>query len=206
MPAGIYELFIQDEEACIFSQEVMIEEPHKLLLEVSKDTSILLGCSVELKSFTNSSDSLIYQWSPIDSLNCGDCPRTITQPFFTTNYKLLVIDESGCEAKEEVLITVEKPRNVYIPNVFSPNLDGINDEFLIYTGKEVERIVTLKIFDRWGELVYQNDGFPPNTPSEGWKGNFKGEKMSNGVFIYLAVVRFVDGKEIQYQGDVTLLR
>jgi len=206
IPSGVYELSILDQEGCISNQEVIIEEPQELLLEVSKDTSIVLGCPVELKSFSNSTDSLIYQWSPLEALTCPDCPRTIAQPFFTTNYELLIIDESGCEAVDEVLISIVKPRDVFIPNVFSPNGDGVNDAFLIYTSKEVELIVSLKIFDRWGELVFEGNDFPPNVVSEGWTGEFKQESMNPGVFVYVAVVRFLDGAEIQYAGDVTLLR
>ncbi len=206
MPAGTYTLYIQDEVGCVFSQEEVLVEPAEIFVNLPNDTTVILGCPVELRSFTNSSDSLIYQWSPLDSLVCADCPRTIARPYFTTNYELLIIDESGCEAKDDILISIEKPRNVYIPNVFSPNLDGINDEFLIYSDKEVATIVTLKIFDRWGELVFQNDDFPPNDASEGWKGDFKEEQMGNGVFVYVAVIRFLDGVEIRYQGDVTLLR
>ena len=206
LPAGDYELYILDDQGCISSQDFFIEEPQELLLEVSKDTSIVLGCPVELRSFTNSTDSIIYQWSPLTDLVCADCPRTIAQPFFTTNYELLIMDESGCEAIDEVLISVDKPRNVYIPNVFSPNGDGINDAFLVYTSKEVDLIVTLKVFDRWGELVFEGNDFPPNDIREGWTGNFKEESMNPGVFVYVAVVRFLDGTEIQYQGDVTLLR
>lgn len=206
LPAGNYELYTLDDQGCISSQEFSIGEPQKLFLEVSKDTSIVLGCPVELRSFTNSNDSIIYQWSPITDLTCTDCPRTTAQPLFTTNYELLIIDEAGCEAFDDVLINVEKPRDVYIPNVFSPNGDGINDAFLVYTGKEVELIVTLKVFDRWGELVFEGNDFPPNLTSEGWTGKFKEEAMNPGVFVYVAIVRFLDGTEIQYQGDVTLLR
>ena len=66
--------------------------------------------------------------------------------------------------------------------------------------------MTLKVFDRWGELVFEGNDFPPNLTSEGWTGKFKEEAMNPGVFVYVAIVRFLDGTEIQYQGDVTLLR
>ena len=206
LPPGNYELYMLDDQGCISSQDFFIGEPQELLLEVSKDTSIVLGCPVTLRSFTNSNDSLIYQWSPLTDLDCADCPRTIAQPFSNTNYELLIIDESGCEAIDDVLISVENPRNVYIPNVFSPNGDGINDAFLVYTGKEVDLVVTLKVFDRWGDLIFERNDFPPNLTSEGWTGKFKEVPMNPGVFVYVAVVRFLDGTEAQYQGDVTLLR
>ena len=63
-----------------------------------------------------------------------------------------------------------------------------------------------RIFDRWGELVYQEENFQPNNPGSGWDGNFNGKPMNPAVFVYFAEVRFIDGSVKQFKGDITLAR
>jgi gliding motility-associated-like protein len=95
---------------------------------------------------------------------------------------------------------------VYIPNVFSPNGDGINDFFTIYGNKDVEQVLEMRIFDRWGNFVYANNRFPPNEENYGWDGAFKNIAMNPAVFAYWAHVQFTDGSVAFYKGDVTLVR
>ena len=81
-----------------------------------------------------------------------------------------------------------------------------NDVFTIYAGDGVKQINVLRIFDRWGELVYEGYNFPPNDPLFGWDGIFRGEPMNPAVFAYYTIVDFIDGKQRLYKGDVTLAR
>ena len=102
--------------------------------------------------------------------------------------------------------TLEIPPEIFIPNVFSPNGDGTNDVFYISTNSEVEEVLTLRIFDRWGGLLFENSNFPPNDPALGWDGRSSGTFMQPGVYVYWANLRTVDGLEIVKIGDVTLVR
>lgn len=100
--------------------------------------------------------------------------------------------------------------DVYIPNVFTPNNDGKNDYFTVYGGVNVKRINNLKIFDRWGEMVFDKDNFPPNLEIEGWDGSIKHKDNSTpfntAVFVYSAEVEFINGEKETFKGDVTLIR
>ena len=101
---------------------------------------------------------------------------------------------------------MDKKRGVYIPNAFSPNGDGINDEIMIFANPGVELVEEFLIFDRWGELVFENTNFLPNDADQGWDGKLKGEKMSPAVFTWFAKVRYLDGEKQMFKGDVVLVR
>ena len=85
------------------------------------------------------------------------------------------------------------PKEIFIPNIFTPNDDGVNDVFFIFGGDLVESIITFEIFDRWGNEVYDAQNFQPNDPANGWDGTFKDEKLSPAVFSYKAFVKYFGG-------------
>jgi gliding motility-associated-like protein len=116
-----------------------------------------------------------------------------------------VEDEDGCVAEERILVQVSRKRNIYPPNIFSPNQDGENDYFTLYA-KGVVEIRKLAIFDRWGEELFVRERFLPNDESLGWDGTFKGEPMNPGVYVWYAEVLFPDGEYEVIYGDVTILR
>ena len=109
-------------------------------------------------------------------------------------------------AEDEIVVRVRKDRLIYIPNAFTPNDDGFNDLFMIHGGQGVKQIKTFRIFNRWGEILYEGYNFQPNDPDFGWNGKFKEERLNPGVFVYLAEVEFIDGRVEIYKGDVTLVR
>jgi gliding motility-associated-like protein len=127
-------------------------------------------------------------------------------PYYTTTYEIQAVDENGCTAINEVTISVKKPRAVYIPNAFSPNGDGDNEKFTVYAGGEVVQVNYLRIFSRWGELLFENDNFGPNDERLGWDGYFKGDVVQSGVYVYVAEVLFVDGEALLFKGDLTVLK
>jgi gliding motility-associated-like protein len=102
---------------------------------------------------------------------------------------------------------VDKELNIYIPNVFSPDDDGHNDIFMIFADdKSVVKIKSFQIFDRWGDLVFEDYDFLPNDPAHGWDGSLRGQDMNPAVFVWYAKIELVDGREVLFEGDVTLQR
>jgi len=113
----------------------------------------------------------------------------------------------GCMAQDNLALTVDVDVDIYIPNVFSPNDDGINDYVTVFTeADKVRRVVYLEIFDRWGNQVFVGEDFEPNDPLKGWDGSFKGKKMNPAVFAYIARVELINGDLVNRKGDITLLR
>ncbi len=205
---GDYLLTVRDSVGCLNEFPFIIPEAEITQVEVSEDRIITLGDEIVLHSFVigENSDSVAYEWSPGEQLSCTDCPDPVATPFFDTEYQLTITDRRGCTDTASVLITVNRDRAVYIPNAFSPNADGINDYFFIRTDQSVARIRSLRIYNRWGAVVYEQFQFPPNDTAFGWNGNFKNQPLNSGVYVYVAVIEFVDQTTQQYSGDITLFR
>lgn len=204
---GAYTLVVQDAYNCAAAVEVAILPPFIPEVTLSVGPVLELGDSLLLEPELNMPFNQVasWQWTPADGLSCTDCPSPWARPFRPTIYRLQITDQNGCTAEADVVVQVDRRRNLYAPTIFSPNGDGENDRFLLF-GRGVAEIQTLRIFDRWGNQLYLNEHFQPNEESEGWDGRFRGQDMNPGVFVWQAVIKFVDGAVEVYAGDVTLYR
>ena len=209
---GVYNICVQDAAGCNWDTEVEVVQPNELILDLGLDVSIKLGDSTQLHAEVNVPrgmiDTLI--WSGTAELDCQDEPNCfdpwVLNLFNSTVFEATVFDTTGCFATDQVKVDVEKERLIYIPNAFSPNGDLENDIFTIYAGYGIKEINVFQIYNRWGEMVYQNSGFQPNDPSEGWDGTFRNQSLNPAVFAYFAEIEFIDGVKKLYKGDVTLLK
>ena len=137
----------------------------------------------------------------------SDCLTQVVTPLVSTVYSIVVEALNGCVDEDKVTVIVDRRRQVYIPNVFSPNLDGANDLFSIYAKPgTVLKINSLQVFDRWGNSLFLLEDFQPNNPTIGWDGSYKGQPMNPGVFVYVAEIEFIDGERTIFKGDVTIVR
>lgn len=153
-----------------------------------------------------SPDVTSWRWSPSPGLSCLDCPDPTAAPKQTTEYAVEVRNDGRCPAKDYLTIYVVCNRgNLYIPNTFSPNGDGMNDRFYP-RGKGVFMIKSLRVFNRWGELVFERLNFNPNDASAGWDGTYKGKRLSPDVFVYVCEIVCDNNQLLNYKGDVTLLQ
>ncbi|MEM8906850.1 MAG: gliding motility-associated C-terminal domain-containing protein [Bacteroidota bacterium] len=207
LSGGTFDVFVQDINGCQASQSVFIYEPPLFTVNAGEDRTIRLGETTRLVGQVFPYFGQSIQWSPGDSLERPTELTTVARPSSTTLYNLIITDTtSGCVVVDDVLVQVDKVRDVYIPNVFSPNGDGNNDQFYIFAGSGVRRVLRFKVFDRWGEVVYEAEDFPANAFKFGWDGRFRGKDMNPAVFVYFAEVEFIDDEIILYKGDVTLLK
>ncbi|MEO1627514.1 MAG: gliding motility-associated C-terminal domain-containing protein, partial [Bacteroidota bacterium] len=121
--------------------------------------------------------------------------------------QFFAFDDNGCEAEGRIQIRVNKDRSIYVPTGFTPNGDQVNDLLLVH-GKE-SRVATIRyfrIFDRWGEMVFEARDFRPNDSSIGWNGEFDKRPMNPGVFVWVVEAEFEDGYREVYKGSSTLIR
>jgi gliding motility-associated-like protein len=212
LPASNYTVYAADQRGCTGSTTVTITQPDPIQLSITTGingtVTLEMGNSVQLVTNTNvlNPGSLNYIWTSAPNISCLNCPSPIVNPLAPQRYTVNVTDADGCTAGTSVNVEVLKNRNIFIPNVFTPNNDSNNDEFLIYGGLGVTNVKSLKIFDRWGELVFEDKNFLPNDRNHSWDGRFQGEIMRPNVFIYMIEIEFVDGLTIPYKGDVTLIR
>ncbi len=147
-----------------------------------------------------------YLWTPASGLSCVNCLNPIALPKVTTSYKLTVTNAGGCSSSDAITITVLcGAENLFMPNTFSPNGDGSND--LYYPrGKGIQTVRSLRIFNRWGEMVYRRDNFRPNDPSSAWDGRFQGRELPPDVFVYMIDVVCENQSIVTLKGDIALIR
>lgn len=203
---GFYTLEIQDANGCLLDTTFYITQPEEVLVELGPDLVVDYGDSIQLQALTNLLDSFSVEWGQPDLVSCPNCQETWAQPFATTTLSIVVKDKNGCTASDNLTLIVEKSDAVFIPNAFSPNLDNINDFFTVYADPSVRRIKALRVFDRWGQLMYENYDFPPNKEQIGWNGKRQDQWLDPAVFSYFAEVEFVDSRVELFEGDVTLVK
>ncbi len=169
----------------------------------NQDTIIYLGSSVDLDA--NSPCGISYQWQPTTGLDDPTIPNPIASPTETTTYKYQV-NTGQCIATDRITITVIDPTTVdcsklLFPSAFTPNGDGLNDDFSFDTPQVVlDHFKLLEIFDRWGNRVFRTED-----PNIRWDGTFAGQPVNPGVFLYR--VQFgCHGEEKNQVGQVTLIR
>ena len=202
---------------CSDTTNVNISEPPPITIKFADIVDsvpiprILVGLGTEVRLnpiITGSLPIDSVSWTPKDYLTFTSEPlRPLVKPLDDRTYKLRVTDVNGCIGQAEILVELERNRNIFIPNVFSPNDDDKNDYFGVFSGVGVKTINFIRIYDRWGELLFQNQNLAPTSdPSQGWDGTFRGKVVQQGVYVYLVEVEFEDGIKLLYRGDVTVAR
>ena len=210
----VYDISVGD--GCFVDTLITITEPAPISVNLPTEVEIELGDTLyqlnPIISATTQIDSFI--WSPPTGLLCSNqppgivnCPNPFVNITESMSYTLTIIDENGCVASDDIFLDVDANRNVFIPNIFTPNDDGRNDVFRIYTGLGVQSINYFRVFNRWGSLVFDIADIAPSADGTvGWDGRFRGERVNPDVYVYLIEVTFLDGRTLLYRGDVTVLR
>lgn len=172
---------------------------------IPDNISIASGSNVTLNT-TNSPDITSWQWTPTTALSCVSCREPIASPNLDVTYTAVVTNAGGCSARDKVSISITCVEgNLYMPNTFSPNNDGMNDVFYP-RGKGIADIKLFRIFNRWGALVYERSNFAANDASAGWLGTFRNQALTSDVFVYMIEVMCANGQLFKYKGNVTLVR
>jgi gliding motility-associated-like protein len=143
-----------------------------------------------------------YQWTPTTGLSNPNGQITNATPTQTTTYTVQVTDGiciKSASVKVDVLEIACDRTFVYIPNAFSPNGDLEND--VLYVRSAVATKILFRIFDRWGELVFET-----SDQNQGWDGTFRGKLLDPDTYDYYLEATCVDGEDKIIKGNVTLLR
>ena len=205
LTSGQYNLSLTDASGCSLDEGVTLKDLPELTLNLGQDVTIYAGETYVINPSANFIiDSII--WDNKQSLVCEPlCLNPVAGPEVTTTYKARAFDESGCEVSDAITIKVLEKTSVYVPNTFSPDGNGINDKWVIFTDNTVKQIKTLFIYDRWGESLVELENFPPNDYEYGWNGRFRGKPVESGVYVYYFIVEFENGKTKVFKGDITIL-
>ena len=166
--------------------------------------TVQAGSSITIPA-TYSSNVTSWIWSPVTGLSCSNCATPDASPQFTTNYQVNVSDSNGCKNTGYIqVIVICNNSNLFIPNTFSPNGDGNNDVFYP-RGVGLSRVKFLRVYNRWGQVVFERMNFDVNDAASGWDGTFKGRKASPDVYIYQAEVVCGNGEVITINGNISLI-
>ncbi|NNC96241.1 MAG: hypothetical protein HKN92_11840, partial [Chitinophagales bacterium] len=151
-------------------------------------------------------------WSPDTAISCIQCFNPVISPIESMYYYASAYWRYNgviCSESDSVLVEVQKKCDedlVFLPNAFSPDLDGKNDVFYV-RGRGIKQVKRFSVFNRWGEKIYENVNFEPNNEYYGWTGNsINNEKLNTGVYVYFVEVICENGDKIDRRGNVQLIR
>lgn len=187
--SGIYSVMIDFVCGQYFEEIIVTYNDYDFFVDLGVDTAFCFGDSIVLNA--DSPYALEYLWQD----------GTIAEQFVvkqTGNYALTISD--GCtEESDQVFLQLISCCEVFVPNVFSPNFDGTNDDFLTFSNCDFPAF-NLKVFNRWGAEVFQT-----NDQYRAWNGRFKGKDAQQGVYVWL--MQYNDGVADQVlSGSVTLVK
>ncbi len=170
-----------------------------------EDPTIVSGRSTPVP-VTYNGDIIRYEWTPPRDLTCTDCPFPNARPRYDTRYSLTVTDRRGCTSTAEIQVNVVcSGSNVFLPTTFSPNGDGSNDIFYV-RGTGLFSVKSFRVFNRWGQMVFEKLNFQPNQQTHGWNGKLNGKDLSSDVYVYAVEVMCDNGEVFIEKGNVMLLR
>ncbi|MFK7980389.1 MAG: T9SS type B sorting domain-containing protein [Saprospiraceae bacterium] len=204
-----YAVLVKDANDCELSKQINFAPTTSFDLSLINFQAVEKGTDFQLPLdiIDNGASIESIQWWPNVGLSCTDCPQPYLTEFKNRRYEVTVKDNMGCEQKTKIEIAILQPNLFYSPTIFSPNDDGQNDVFSIYTNtKFVKQINNLTIFDRYGNLIFQQSVIVNNADLVTWNGRYKGKIMPIGAYIYAGELELLDGEIEQFSGTLNLIR
>ncbi len=178
-----------------------------LRVSFGDDVTIERGDSIKLTPSVSSTKNVVLSWRPSASVPCKSCLNPIVSPKTTTVYELEARDTvNGCIRSDDIIVNVKTCVGVYIPNAFSPNDDGRNDYFTVYTAPCIKQVLVLSVYNRWGALMFTRTNFEPNDDKLGWDGLVNGKPVPNDVYAFYVELEQKDGSMQRYRGDISVTR
>lgn len=176
-----------------FEQNVMINSPEA---DAGKDTIVLPNTNFQL----HASGGSFYLWSPSTGLNNPGIANPSGNIADDIRYKVKVTTVEGCVDTASVLVTIFKGSAVYVPNVFTPNNDGLNDELKPYL-IGIKSLSFFTVYDRWGKKI-----FSTTSMTQGWDGSAAGKKLESGTYVWVLKAEDIIGKKYDLKGKVMIVK
>ncbi len=199
LTSGTKTITIKDSYCGILTKTVVVDVKASPYVYAGTDLTIVDGDAVTLQGNSTGTAASI-AWTPNTTLTGANTFTPVATPRITTNYTLTVTEQNGCVSSDNMVVTVI-PYCVKPMNAFTPNGDGFNDKWLVTSGGACTKQVIAKVFNRYGELVYNNENY-----NNDWDGTYKGKPVADGTYYYVLQYRLINGNSIPMKGDVTILR
>jgi len=203
LSAGYHRVTYVNHNGCTDTIPVVVPQPLPIEAIVTPDTVTLPlgGSHAVLVTYLNATNPS-FNWTNTLGFSCTDCPNPVVSGYAPGQYVVTVSMQNGvatCYGSTTLVVNVLPHTKSFVPNAFTPNGDGNNDVFLVY-GEDI-KTVSMRIFNRWGELVYET-----NNSLAGWDGTYKGQLQMPSVFSYEVTITYLDNTTDFKKGTVTLVR
>lgn len=175
-------------------------------VNIGTGSQVVAGTAVPFNPVLTNGPFKTYSWTPSTLLSCNNCPNPIATINNNITYRLQVENIYGCSGSDTISYQVlcSKDEQVFIPNAFSPDGDGINDVFMVH-GKGIQ-VDYFKVFNRWGQLVFDGgSNYLPNLAQYGWNGKVQGKAATQDVYVYMVQLKCTAGGTFVYKGNVSLM-
>ena len=174
-------------------------------VNLGRDTTLLVGSTIYLQPQL-SNDVTKILWTPSFYLSCITCTNPLISPKENINYITTVQNSFGCTATDTLKIKLQcTDSGLFIPNSFTPNKDGVND-VLYPRGKGIKTIKYFRIFNRWGELIFEKRDFNIDDKNMGWDGTYMGKDLPTDVFVYSTEMICDGGESFALKGTIMIIR
>ena len=201
---GIDSVTVTDSRGCSVDTGFVVANDSAFTITGVPDTATInqgdiIQLGLEVKN--NGAGNASYNWTPSLGLSCSDCLAPQASPFTTTDYVITASTDSGCKASTQISITVIPQHQLYVPNAFTPNNDGVNDYWEAFGNKKTWLYCSAEVYDRWGEKVFESTDI-----NFQWDGKYRGEFVLPGEYVYVFKVVFIDDYSVTNKGTITLIR
>ncbi|MBN8837468.1 MAG: PKD domain-containing protein [Sphingobacteriia bacterium] len=174
-------------------------------LNIGRDTMLLSGTIYQFNALTGRNDIKKWAWAGAD-FNCNNCANPTAKIIDDACISCTVYNTYGCISTDTLCIKTFCPQaEIFVPNAFTPDGDGINDK-LVLQGKGIKLVKSFRVFNRWGEMVFERTNFMPGDPAYGWDGSVRGKPASPDVYVYIAEVICEKGYPALFKGNTAILK
>jgi gliding motility-associated-like protein len=203
-----YTVIGRDNHACFTDTakiKLVVGEP--TLFNLAADTAVQAGVQFMLVPNSNNPENIRrWKWTGNAIFTCDNCQTTIAKVSNDAEIICTATNLYGCNTIDTISIKTFCPNSeIFIPNAFSPDGDGIND-LLFVQGSGIKLIKSFRIYSRWGELVFEKTNFLPGDPSNGWDGKIRGKAAAQDVFVYICEAICEKGIPATFKGNVAVLK
>ncbi|MBK8625829.1 MAG: gliding motility-associated C-terminal domain-containing protein [Saprospiraceae bacterium] len=212
---GDYEVMIKNALGCVTIQTVNIPLQQKITVQLIPEINLKIGVSQQIDvDIADLPIALIDTiiWIPSNGLIFADTsiksmlhPTLLDAPDGT--YSVTIYTHDGCSEDATIFVRNIRELDIYAPNIIHPEGNAGNSTFfLVSKPGSVKMINALRIYDRWGNMVFMAKNILPDDPSVGWSGDFQGQAVNPAVFVWLADITFIDDSTLIKKGDLTVIR
>lgn len=198
---GTYSIAVRDANGCSVNAQVVVAQPDSLIIHAVADTVYQVEGKDNYIEVTSTSSNATYSWSPATVLDCSTCPKTKVNDLTSTLHTVtaqITPHNKACYGYASVYVLLPYKEVYVLPTAFSPNGDGNNDKYYpIFFGPDLQgSVVEFRIYDRWGQLLYNN-------PNDGWDGKSGGVDQPVETYTYFVKILLPDPSNPGKQREVS---